>query len=41
MQKEIEQRLDRLDQYKSKLMGMIIVVGGALGLTVALATHFL
>ncbi len=41
MQKEIEQRLDRLDQYKSKLMGMIIVVGGALGLTVAFATHFL
>ena len=41
MQKEIEQRLDRLDQYKSKIMGMIIVVGGALGLTVALATHFL
>ena len=39
--KEIEQRLDRLDQYKSKLMGMIVVVGGALGVTVALATHFL
>ena len=40
-QKEIEHRLDRLDQYKSKLMGMIVVVGGALGVTVALATHFL
>ena len=39
--KEIERRLDRLDQYKSKLMGMIIVIGGALGVTVALATHFL
>ena len=39
--KEVERRLDRLDQYKSKLMGMIVVVGGALGLTVALATHFL
>ena len=40
-QNQIEQRLDKLDQYKSKLMGMIVVVGGALGLTVALATHFL
>ena len=40
-QKEIEQRLDRLDQYKSKLMGMIVVVGGALGVTVTLALHFL
>ena len=40
-QNRVEQRLDRLDQYKSKLMGMIVVVGGALGLTVALATHFL
>ena len=39
--KEIEQRLDRLDQYKSKLMGMIVVVGGALGVTVTLALHFL
>jgi chromosome segregation ATPase len=29
--KEIEDRLDRLDQYKSKLMGMIIVVGGVVG----------
>ena len=40
-QNRVEQRLDKLDQYKSKLMGMIVVVGGALGLTVALATHFL
>ena len=39
--REIEQRLDRLDQYKSKLMGMIVVVGGALGVTVTLALHFL
>jgi chromosome segregation ATPase len=36
-QKEIEQRLDRLDQYKSKLMGMIIVVGGIVGTIVATA----
>ena len=35
--KEIEQRLDRLDQYKSKLMGMIIVVGGIVGTIVATA----
>ena len=35
--KEIEQRLDRLDQYKSKLMGMIIVVGGVVGTIVATA----
>ena len=40
-QKEIEHRLDRLDQYKSKLMGMIVVVGSALGVTVTLALHFL
>ena len=40
-QNRVEQRLDRLDQYKSKLMGMIVVVGGALGITVALLTHFL
>ena len=40
-QKEIEHSLDRLDQYKSKLMGMIVVVGGALGVTVTLALHFL
>ena len=39
--KEVERRLDRLDQYKSKLMGMIVVVGGALGVTVTLALHFL
>ena len=37
MQKEIEARLDRLDQYKSKLMGMIIVVGGVVGTIVATA----
>ena len=35
--KEIEQRLDKLDQYKSKLMGMIIVVGGVVGTIVATA----
>ena len=35
--KEIEQRLDRLDQYKSKLMGMIVVVGGVVGTVVATA----
>jgi len=40
-QNRVEQRLDKLDQYKSKLMGMIVVVGGALGVTVALLTHFL
>ena len=38
MQKEIEERIDRLDQYKSKLMGMIIVVGGVVGTLVAAAT---
>ena len=32
--KEIEQRLDKLDQYKSKLMGMIVVVGGAVAVGV-------
>ena len=37
MQKEIEERIDRLDQYKSKLMGMIIVVGGVVGTIVATA----
>jgi len=36
-QKEIEIRLDRLDQYKSKLMGMIVVVGGVVGTIVATA----
>ena len=36
-QKEIEIRLYRLDQYKSKLMGMIIVVGGVVGTIVATA----
>ena len=35
--REIEQRLDRLDQYKSKLMGMIVVVGGVVGTIVATA----
>jgi len=35
--KEIEDRLDHLDQYKSKLMGMIIVVGGVVGTIVATA----
>ena len=34
MYKEIEQRLDKLDQYKSKLMGMIVVVGGAVAVGV-------
>tara|TARA_B100001250_G_C19786562_1_gene784455 strand:+ start:508 stop:897 length:390 start_codon:yes stop_codon:yes gene_type:complete len=38
MRKEIEARIDRLDQYKSKLMGMIIVVGGVVGTLVAAAT---
>ena len=37
MYREIEGRLDRLDQYKSKLMGMIIVVGGVVGTIVATA----
>ena len=41
MQKEIEERIDRLDQYKSKLMGMIIVVGGVVGTIVAtVVSHF-
>jgi chromosome segregation ATPase len=41
MYKEIEGRLDHLDQYKSKLMGMIIVVGGVVGTIVATAVaHF-
>ena len=34
---EIEKRLDALDQYKSKLMGMIVVVGGVVGTIVATA----
>ena len=39
--KDVEGRLDRLDQYKSKLMGMIIVVGGVVGTIVATAVaHF-
>ena len=40
-QNRVEQRLDKLVQYKSKLMGMIVVVGSALGVTVTLALHFL
>ena len=32
--REIEIRLDKLDQYKSKLMGMIVVVGGAVAVGV-------
>ena len=40
-QRETEGRLDRLDQYKSKLMGMIIVVGGVVGTIVAtIVSHF-
>ena len=31
-QEKVEKRLDSLDQYKSKLMGMIIVVGGVVGM---------
>ena len=38
MQKEIEERIDRLDQYKSKLMGMIIVVGSFVGALIAATT---
>ena len=39
--KDVEGRLDRLDQYKSKLMGMIIVVGGLVGTIVAtIVSHF-
>jgi chromosome segregation ATPase len=39
--KEIEERIDHLDQYKSKLMGMIIVVGGVVGTIVAtVVSHF-
>ncbi len=34
-QEKVEKRLDSLDQYKSKLMGMIIVVGGVVGMTAA------
>tara|TARA_R100000008_G_C3512283_1_gene129441 strand:- start:14 stop:409 length:396 start_codon:yes stop_codon:yes gene_type:complete len=34
-QAKVEERLDALDQYKSKLMGMIVVVGGAVGMGVA------
>ena len=39
--KDVEGRLARLDQYKSKLMGMIIVVGGVVGTIVAtVVSHF-
>ena len=38
MQKEIEERIDRLDQYKSKLMGMFIVVGAVVGTVIAIST---
>ena len=34
---KLDDRLDNLDQYKSKLMGMIIVVGGVVGTIVATA----
>ena len=34
-QAKVEERLDSLDQYKSNLMGMIIVVGGAVGMGIA------
>tara|TARA_B100000029_G_C17267932_1_gene848714 strand:- start:342 stop:734 length:393 start_codon:yes stop_codon:yes gene_type:complete len=39
--KEIEERIDRLDQYKSKLMGMIIVVGGFVGTIIAAAISYI
>lgn len=35
MQKEIEARLDRLDQHKSKLTGMIIVIGSVVAMGAA------
>ena len=38
---EIEKRLDSLDQYKSKLMGMIIVVGSAVGMVGAWLLGFI
>ena len=34
-QAKVKERRDSLDQYKSKLMGMIIVVGGAVGMGIA------
>ena len=34
-QQKVEERLDSLDQYKSNLMGLIIVEGGAVGIAVA------
>ena len=39
--KEIEERIDRLDEYKSKLMGMIIVVGGFVGTIIAAALSYI
>jgi chromosome segregation ATPase len=38
---EIEKRLDSLDQYKSKLMGMIIVVGSVVGMVGAWLLGFI
>ena len=32
---KVEERVRRVEQYKSKLMGMIVVVGGAVGLGIA------
>ncbi len=40
-QSEIEKRLDSLDQYKSKLMGMIIVVGSVVGMVGAWLLGFI
>ena len=34
-QQKIEDRLDHLDQYKSKLMGMIVVIGSVVAMGVA------
>tara|TARA_B100000029_G_scaffold101939_1_gene92344 strand:+ start:497 stop:892 length:396 start_codon:yes stop_codon:yes gene_type:complete len=34
-QAKVEERLDALDQYKSRLMGMIVVVGGVVGMGIA------
>jgi chromosome segregation ATPase len=35
MHKEIEERIDRLDQHKSKLTGMIIVIGSVVAMGAA------
>ena len=32
---KVEERVRQVEQYKSKLMGMIVVVGGAVGLGIA------